>query len=162
MNAAVVALFVAGLFGAYAIAQIFANQQSNATGTNVSIADLIEASVTGNLTAAQLAVLAQNAGFQGPNVVIAVAIALAESGGNAKAYNPETAAGAAANMGSYGLWQIYLTAHPEYQNSNLYDPQTNANAAFAVYSASGFSAWSTFNSGAYEAHLSSAQNAVNA
>jgi hypothetical protein len=108
------------------------------------------------LTPAQIAYYAQNAGFSGNDLNIAVAIALAESfpSGNPNSYNPETAAGTPAGEGSYGLWQIYLHAHPEYAGANLYDPQTNANAAYAIYSATGgFSPWATYNSGAYQAHL---------
>jgi hypothetical protein len=103
------------------------------------------------LTPAQIAYYAQNAGFTGQNLIIAVAIALAESSGNQNAYNPE---------GSYGLWQIYLNDHPEYAGVNLYDPQTNANAAFAIFSAAGgFSPWSTYNSGKYQAYLTPAASA---
>jgi Lysozyme like domain len=107
------------------------------------------------LTISQILSLAQLAGFSGDDLTTAVAVALAESGGNPQAYNPERAAGAAEGHGSFGLWQIYLTAHPEYRNANLFDPQTNANAAFAVYSAAGrsFRPWSTFISGAYLAKV---------
>lgn len=101
-----------------------------------------------NLSAAQIQAYAAAAGFSGADLATAVAIALAESfpSGNPNSYNPE---------GSYGLWQIYLPMHPEYAGVNLYDPQTNANAAFAIYSAAGgrFTPWSTFNSGAYAKYL---------
>lgn len=113
------------------------------------------------LSPAQIAVYAQNAGFSGADLITAVAVALAESSGVPNTYNPETAAGAPDGYGSYGLWQIYLNAHPEYANENLYDPQTNANAAYAIYSAAGgFSPWSTFSSGAYETYLAQAQAAI--
>ncbi|MGA7791831.1 MAG: transglycosylase SLT domain-containing protein [Candidatus Acidiferrales bacterium] len=106
------------------------------------------------LTPAQISYYAQSAGFTGQALITAVAIALAESSGNASVYNPETAAGAPPGGGSYGLWQIYLNDHPEYAGVNLYDPQTNANAAFALYSAAGgFTPWTTYNSGAYQAYL---------
>ena len=114
-------------------------------------------SLTGNLSAQQISQYAANAGFTGNSLVTAVAIALAESSGNPNAYNPETAAGAAVNQGSYGLWQIYLTAHPEYAGVNLYDPQTNANAAFAISGGSNFEPWSTYTSGAYQNQLAAAQ-----
>lgn len=106
---------------------------------------------SGKLNPQQIAALAQNAGFTSNDLATAVAIALAESGGNSSAYNPETAAGAAQGKGSYGLWQIYLTAHPEYTAAQLLDPQTNANAAYSIYQAAGndFTPWSTYNSGAY-------------
>lgn len=107
---------------------------------------------------------AANAGFSGSDLVTAVAIALAESGGNANAYNPELAAqalnGAPDGQGSAGLWQIYQFAHPEFEGEDLYDPQTNANAAFSVYSDAGnsFSPWTTFKSAAYLAHIGAAQS----
>lgn len=106
--------------------------------------------------------VARNAGFQGDDLVIAVAVALAESKGNAMAYNPEIAAGTPTGMGSYGLWQIYLEVHPEFTGWNLYDPQTNANAAFQVYQAAGnsFRPWSTFNSDKYLAQLDTARTHV--
>jgi hypothetical protein len=107
---------------------------------------------------------ARRAGFSGDDLPVAVAIALAESGGNPNAYNPETAAGTPTGKGSYGLWQIYLKAHPEFAGQNLFDPQTNANAAFAVYLAAGrsFSSWTTFNLGRYVAFLDDAIKQVNA
>lgn len=119
--------------------------------------------VTGNLTASQIATYAANAGFTGQDLITAVAIALAESSGNPNAYNPETAANTPSGQGSYGLWQIYLNMHPEFAGQNLYDPQTNANAAFQVYTEAGgtFTPWSTYSGGAYLAQLDAAQGAVN-
>ena len=109
------------------------------------------------LSAAQIAQLASNAGFQGSDLATAVAIALAESNGDTQAYNPETAAGVAPGQGSYGLWQIFLAMHPEFAGENLYDPQTNANAAFTVYDAAGgFAPWATFTSGKYQSYLPAA------
>lgn len=114
------------------------------------------------LTAQSIATYAQQAGWDGNDLVTAIAIALAESGGNPRAYNPETAAGAPAGKGSYGLWQIYLNAHPEFAGDDLYDPQMNANDAYEIYTKAGnsFTAWSTFNSGVYQAHVSTAQAQV--
>jgi hypothetical protein len=107
------------------------------------------------LSIPQLIGVAQNAGFSGPDLQTAVAIALAESGGDPNAYNPERAAGAVQGHGSFGLWQIYLTAHPEFSGQNLFDPNINAAAAYSVYAAAGnsFRPWSTFKNGAYLAHM---------
>jgi hypothetical protein len=112
-----------------------------------------------NLSAGQIAQYAAAAGFSGADLVTAVAIALAESGGgNPNAYNKEPQdvpgyfdrASAEDGLGSYGLWQIYLAAHPEFAGENLLDPQTNANAAYAIYAvAGGFHPWSTYTSGEY-------------
>lgn len=112
--------------------------------------------MNGKLSIAQIAALASGAGFTGDDLTTAVAIALAESNGNPSAYNPETAAGAAQGAGSYGLWQIYLTAHPEYTADELIDPVQNASAAFAIYRATGYSfhPWSTFKNGAYLSYVS--------
>ena len=74
--------------------------------------------------------LAANAGFSGADLDTAVAVAVAESGGNPRAYNPETAAGAPQGKGSYGLWQIFLYRHPEFEGWDLFDPVSNAAAAF--------------------------------
>ena len=110
-----------------------------------------------NLTYDDIEIFAKNAGFEALYLDIATAVALAESSGNILAYNPETAArgGTPVGLGSYGLWQIYLKAHPEFAGENLYDPQTNADAAFKVYTNSGktFTAWTTFNNGAYKKYL---------
>lgn len=68
---------------------------------------------------------------------VAVAIALAESGGLTNAENPS---------GAVGLWQICCTG-----DDALKDPQRNAEAAWGKYVGAGFSfsPWSVFNSGAY-------------
>jgi hypothetical protein len=112
----------------------------------------------------QLVALASGAGFVGDDLTTAVSIALAESGGDPQAYNPERAANTPQGYGSFGLWQIYLKAHPEYKGQNLFDPQLNASAAFAVYSSAGnsFRPWSTFGNGAYQAHVDAVNAVVSA
>lgn len=115
----------------------------------------------GSMTASDIAYFAKMAGFLGQDLSTAIAIALAESSGNPVAYNPETAAKTPDGMGSYGLWQIYKKAHPEYNNVDLFDPQLNANAAYAIYLAKGgFSPWSTYKNNAYQAHLDVANSAA--
>lgn len=108
-------------------------------------------SLSGKKSFADLVGLAQVAGFSGQDAITAAGIAMAESGGDPRAYNPETAANTPEGKGSYGLWQIYLKDHPEFTNADLYDPPTNANAAFSIYTAAGnsFRPWSTYNSGRY-------------
>lgn len=116
------------------------------------------------LSASDIAYHAQAAGFDGEDLITAVAIALAESSGNASAYNPEVAANTPTGRGSYGLWQIYRKAHPEFDDWDLYDPSNNASAAYSIYSNSGsrFTAWSTFKSSAYVSHLPVVRREVNA
>lgn len=110
---------------------------------------------TGKLSKSALLSLAQGAGFPPGDDNTAAAIALAESSGDAHAYNPESAAGNPQGQGSFGLWQINLHAHPEFFTWPLYDPATNARAAFSVYEAAGnsFHPWSTFTSGAYQSFV---------
>ncbi len=117
-----------------------------------------------NLTISQIAALAAGAGFSGDDLATAVAVAMAESGGNPQAYNPEKSAGAAQEQGSFGLWQIYLAAHPEFAGVNLTDPQTNALAAYSIYSAAGdsFASWATYKSGAYTAYMGSVSSFLTA
>lgn len=101
------------------------------------------------MTTEELFQLAYEAGFRGDNLRMAVAIALAESGGNPGAYNPELAAGTTPGAGSRGLWQIYGTAHPQYNSSIAFDPHTNARGAYEIFQQAGgkFTPWSTFNNG---------------
>lgn len=107
-----------------------------------------------------IAGVASTAGFTGSDLVIAVAIAYAESSGNPNASNtvpPDN---------SYGLWQINLNAHPEYDPTSLLDPQTNANAAFAIYQAAGnsFKPWGTYlppyGNGSFQKSMGQAQSDV--
>lgn len=108
------------------------------------------------LNASDIMDLASGAGFAGADLSTAVAIALAESGGDPNAYNPEPQAGTPIGQGSYGLWQIYLKVHPELAGAPLFDPPTNAAAAYHAYAkAGGFSPWSTYKSGKYQAFLNS-------
>src|SRR6266404_5020546 len=99
------------------------------------------------LTTGDVALVARQAGFSGTDLLTAVAIACAESSGNPNAVGDQTLA---PDRGpSIGLWQINIgnKAHPEYADVDLTDPQTNANAAFEVYSSAGnsFRPWSTFD-----------------
>jgi hypothetical protein len=110
----------------------------------------------------QIIALASQAGFSGPDLATAVSVALAESGGDPQAYNPERRAGTPQGYGSFGLWQIYLKAHPEYKGMNLLDPAANASAAFSIYTAAGnsFRPWSTFKNNTYLAQLDAVNAAI--
>lgn len=101
----------------------------------------------------QILAVAANAGFSGSDLATAAAVAMAESGGDETAYNPELSAagGTPVGQGSYGLWQIYLKKHPEFDPNSLYDPQSNASAAYSIYRAAGgsFTPWTTYTHGLY-------------
>lgn len=113
------------------------------------------------MSAAQIAAVAENAGFTGADLIVAVSVAYSESGGDP---NAGVDAPGVDQGNSIGLWQIYLPAHPEFAGEDLTDPQTNANAAFSVYQAAGsrFTPWASFNSGKNQAFLSEAAAGVNA
>jgi hypothetical protein len=101
--------------------------------------------ILGKLTAGQIAQYASNAGFSGDDLRTAVAIALAESDGDPKAHG-DTSLGS--GTGSFGLWQVYADAHPEFgpDFTGLYDPATNAQAAYQIFVLRGsFRDWSTFD-----------------
>lgn len=100
------------------------------------------------LSISQLLALAAAAGFSGDDLVNAVSVALAESGGNPNARGDT----AITPGGSVGLWQINLKYHPEFNGQNLFDPATNAAAAYSVYQGAGatFQPWSTFKNGAFQ------------
>jgi hypothetical protein len=116
-----------------------------------------------NLTAGQIKGYASAAGFQGNDLNIAVAVALAESGGNPSAHNPKPP------DDSYGLWQINMLGsmgparRKQYKlskNEDLYDPATNARVAYGIFKGSGWSAWTTYTRGTYKKYMTDAGGAV--
>ncbi|MEU4742578.1 transglycosylase SLT domain-containing protein [Actinosynnema sp. NPDC023658] len=118
------------------------------------------------LSPEQIARHAHDAGFRGQDLTIAVAVALAESGGDPRAHNstpPDD---------SYGLWQINMLGamgparRREFgldSNRELFDPAENARAANKI-SGDGHSwtPWSTYTNGAYKHHLDEARRGVEA
>lgn len=105
------------------------------------------------LSRSQIATLARNAGFTGKDVDIAVAVALAESGGDPSAHNP------VGKDNSYGLWQINMLGAmgPDRRkrlgiasNTALFDPTTNARAAYMVWKSQGWAGWTTYTRGTYK------------
>lgn len=111
------------------------------------------------LTPEQVGALGYKAGWRGSALVIAIAVAGAESG-------YETAPGSGnpphSSTDDYGLWQINHPAHPQYDTAQLVaDPLYNARAAYAISSGgTSWRPWTTFRTGAYRAHLAEAQAAV--
>lgn len=109
---------------------------------------------------------AHDAGFRGQDLTIAVAVALAESGGDPRAHN------ATPPDDSYGLWQINMLGalgperRREYglkSNAELFDPAENAKAANKI-SGDGrsWTPWSTYTNGEYKRHLDAARRGVEA
>jgi hypothetical protein len=97
-----------------------------------------------------LQALASSVGF--PDATIAAAVAMAESHGDpAAAGDVDKATGKAT---SFGLWQIHVPAHKEYDPASLLDATYNARAALAIsLGGKDWSPWSTFNDGSYLAFM---------
>ncbi len=114
------------------------------------------------LSALEIYRYARLAGFSPDQAVTMTAIALAESGGNTDAHNPN-------GENSQGLWQINAAAHPDLAGQNLYDPLVNAKAAFEVSQDGGdVSPWTTAHlrggpgTAPYDAYQSEAEMAARA
>lgn len=116
------------------------------------------------LSAAQIKGYASDAGFTGNDLNVAVAVALAESGGNTDAHN------GTGKDNSYGLWQInmYGDMGPARRgqfnllsNDDLYKPEVNAKAAKAIHKSQGWQrGWTTYASGKYLQYMDSAKAAT--
>ncbi len=105
----------------------------------------------------QIALVAKKAGFSGENLVIAVAVAMAESGSNADAIGRNT----------YGLWQILSYAHPNMIDpaspdaSRWFDPYVNAGFAWSISNhGATWRPWAVYTSGAYLRYMDRARTGV--
>ena len=106
---------------------------------------------------ASLESILRGAGFTGQGLRTAMAVAMAESGGNARAYNPK------GRDLSYGLFQINMLGGmgPERRkkyglasNEALFDPATNARVAYAMSNGGkNWKPWTTYTSGKYQKYL---------
>lgn len=120
------------------------------------------APLTGVLSPGQIKTYAQAAGFSGQDLNIATAIAIAESSGDPKAKN---------FVPCYGLWQVNMSGAMGAarrkrfnlkSNDDLYDPETNARVAYALYKDNGSKfdkVWTTYDKGSYKQWLSAAEKA---
>lgn len=116
------------------------------------------------LTPRQIAEYAYDAGFRGRSLTTAVAVALAESSGNARAHN------AVPPDDSYGLWQINMIgsegaerrrAYHLKSDDRLFDPAVNARLAFSISGhGTKWMPWSTYRYGQYRGHLAVARTAA--
>ena len=121
----------------------------------------------GTLDAKQIVQVARAAGIPEKDVPLMTAIALAESGGKSGAHNTKYP------DNSYGLWQINMLDEPGYMlgeerrkrfglksNDELFNPITNAKAAYAILKQQGFGAWSVYTNRSYEQFLPAAKKAA--
>ena len=114
------------------------------------------------LSVAEMAKLAKEAGFSNEEAKTMAAIAASESGGKTSAHNPNAATG----DNSYGLWQINMLGNMGPQrraqfgirdDSELFDPKKNAEAAYKVFKEQGFNAWSDYKNGKYLDYMGTAE-----
>jgi len=110
------------------------------------------------LTDTQIATWAAQGGFTGEDRVIAVAVALAESGGRYAAVSPPNFNG----THDYGAWQINSVHKQLFQQYPQWWSVSNANMAKAVHASQGWKAWTAYNSGAYLMFMPRARTAVGA
>lgn len=112
----------------------------------------------GTITQQQAYQLALGAGFTPEEAKIMAAIAVGESSLNSSAFNGNASTGDE----SYGLWQINMIGKlgPERRamlgiesNDQLFDPATNARAAYQIYKMQGFDAWSVYKTGKYKQYV---------
>lgn len=100
------------------------------------------------------------AGFRNTSTLealsIIVAISQAECGvGSATGCETGFCCGGAA-----GIWQIQLDAHPWATLSCAENPSCCAGYAFRISGGTSFSAWTTYNNGAFRQYLTAARNAI--
>jgi hypothetical protein len=103
------------------------------------------------LTRAQITDLVRTYGCPEYAVTTAVAVALAESGGDSRATN---AAGNTPPSTDRGLWQINSYWHPEVSDDCAFDPWcATSHAAEISRYWTDFSPWSAYNNGSYRTYL---------
>jgi hypothetical protein len=110
-----------------------------------------------------------NNGQYGGNLVIAVAVCVAESGGQPTIYYCDGTGTVAyyppvrCPTGSYdrGLWQINSKYHPEVTDSCAFRAQCNADAAYRISDqGTDFAPWAVYDTDLYAQYLAVAQAAV--
>lgn len=113
------------------------------------------------LQTSEIAKYARVAGFPEKEINTAIGVAMAESGGRTEAHNSKPP------DDSYGLWQINMygplgpTRRKQFgitKNEQLFDPSTNAKAAYMVWKGSGWNAWTTYTSGKYKGGVSQVED----
>jgi hypothetical protein len=105
-----------------------------------------------HFTLEELRAFAAQVGFADPN--LAAAIAMAESYGHAEATNIVNAKAGVRAERSFGLWQINTLAHPQFDETQLLDPQYNAQAALNLSNGGqDWKLWGAFTNGGYKRYM---------
>lgn len=106
----------------------------------------------------QIALVANRAGFTGSDLPIAVAVALAESGGDTNAINHANSNGTQ----DFGLFQINSIHHDLLSTGQWSNPADNARMAFSVWHGQNWQGWSTYNNGKYLLYMARGRAAASA
>jgi hypothetical protein len=107
---------------------------------------------------AVIADAAAKAGFRDEHLTTAVAVALAESGGNTTVINAREPDGSK----SFGLWQINNVHGTLLTSGDWREPRSNAGMAFIVWQRAGrkWTPWGAYNNQSYRLYLVRAESAV--
>lgn len=104
---------------------------------------------------------ARSAGFNGTGLTMAIAVALAESGGDPNAQGQNRNGQGVVTSVDRGLWQINSVYHPEVSDQCAYNPGCAAGAAFNISQRGlNWRPWSTFINGSYKQYMSRASVAA--
>jgi hypothetical protein len=110
------------------------------------------------LTDVQVAEVCESVGFTGDALEMAIAIALAESGGRTDAVN---VTGNTPPSRDRGLFQINDYWHSEVSDDCAFDAQCNAQEAYRISEGgTNWSPWSAYQAGTYVAYLDRAAEAM--
>lgn len=142
------------LLGAFITPGYMVQGSGSGSSVGASVTNGSSANFGTTLTDVQIAQAAVTAGVVGSMnaIATATAIAIAESGGDPQAHNPGSATD---HEDSYGLWQINILAHPNYNKARLYDPNYNAQAMYTISNGgTNWNPWGTYTSGAYKQYMS--------
>lgn len=122
-----------------------------------------ERALQGQLSLTTIMTLAKNAGLPCSSLVVAGAVAMAESGGYPGAVNANGASSdCPGGSTDRGLWQIN-NCYWSYTDACAFDPACNAGAMSTISNrGASWSMWAAYNNGSYQAYLSAAQQAYNA
>jgi hypothetical protein len=111
------------------------------------------------LSPRQIASIAADAGFTGDDLPVAVAVALAESGGRVDAVNAANRDGSS----DHGLWQINSIHQASgFDPARAHDPTYNAAWAHRIFTDAGnrWTPWVAYTTGAHRRHMPSAEQAA--
>lgn len=118
------------------------------------VSTTVQNPITGSLSYSDLKYLMKAAGFPESEFTIGAAIATAESGRRPGINNAGTNSNGTID---YGLWQINSVHADLLTGHDPYDPAQNAAMAYVIWKAAGgWTPWSTYNNGAYEAFMAAA------